>query len=170
MAGGIPVSSPLITEAYTDIPGADAYFATRLGTDDWDNASTADKTKALLQSTRRIDALYYQGVKTADYNQSVLGITGSQDLQFPRNGDINVPNDIIIACCECALAFLGGADTDMDIVGAGILDQGFASVRQSKRGGTVQAWILAGIPSPTAWLHLKPYLADPFQVSLTRIS
>jgi len=91
----------LITQA-----NATTYFNGRLSTDDWTNASTADKDRALIMATVRLEQEEYRGSK----------VTTAQALKWPRystyndNGDTyatdDIPDVVDDACCEMALAIL----------------------------------------------------------------
>lgn len=152
-------------DSYATIDDANAYFASQRSavTIAWTSATLADQQASLYEATAAIDRLLFTGVKTNEYNQSVNGgDLAVQNLEFPRNGDTVVPDDIVNACCECAKAFLDGVDIDQEIRRSRVESQGFASVRQSyQRNASPLPWILAGIPSYQAWQLLQPYLADP---------
>jgi hypothetical protein len=93
-----------------------------------------------------------------------------QDLEFPRNGDKRVPKDIKEATCEIAIAYLGGFDLELEIQGFNVIHQSFAAVRDSFDRRFVSENIRAGINSAKAWILLKPYLRNPFNFRLARIS
>ena len=69
------------TNSYISTADAAAFFATRLQSDAWDDASTADKEKALIQACRNIEAL-----DPAGWHGSPIGTVGSSaaPLQWPR--------------------------------------------------------------------------------------
>ena len=72
-----------ITDCYfTSLTAPTAFFAIRLGTAAWDDATSADQTKALQMATYKIDSLDYQGYK----------LLSTQARQFPRK---YVPTDSI---------------------------------------------------------------------------
>lgn len=87
-------------EYYSDVATADAYFDSLLFEVNWPAASAADKPKALLAATRLVDSFRYQGTKT----------DSDQDLEFPRCGATEVPEEILIAVFEIASSILGGFD------------------------------------------------------------
>ena len=177
--------------SYVDINYANAYFATRLNTDVWDNASTQDQQKSLIQATRLIDNLNFKGFKAVT--------DGSQKLQFPRitlNPDTNpvflyylqdpvynddelnptqlptpiLPEDIQIATCEIAIALLDGRDPDMDYENLRIVSGGMSGSRVTYDSATQQEHTRAGIPSVAAWRRLLPYLVDPNSLNLRRVN
>ena len=80
---------------YITLANADIYFTNRFGSASWTALSNALKEQALLSATRLLDGYSdWAGDKT-DENQL---------LEFPRNGDLSVPGDIITAQCEIAIS------------------------------------------------------------------
>ncbi|HPT70886.1 MAG TPA: hypothetical protein PLE74_01230 [Candidatus Cloacimonadota bacterium] len=143
---------------YITVVDAQAYFSERLHTDAWDDASDTDKLKALIMATRAIDKLNFIGDK-ADPDQ---------ELQFPRGDDENVPTAIKEATCELALRLLDDVDADMEIENTRINSNGISSIQNTYDARVVQDYVLAGIPSPTAWHLLAPYLRDSRELNITR--
>ena len=146
--------------SYINILDAQAYFDTRLQTDPWDESDDATRDKALCQATRIIDRLNFVGLKTES----------TQDFQFPRDGDTTIPEDIKWATAELALALLDGVNPDLEFENLFMVSQGYSSVRSSYDRSVKPPHVLAGIPSIAAWTFLKPYLRDPNQIDLKRIS
>lgn len=155
----IPIaqSEPTAT-AYCTVVEAGTYFANRLHTEAWDQATAVDQAKALIMASDAIDRLNFNGSKTDD----------DQERQFPRDDDVDVPNDIKIACMECAIAFLDGVSPELEYENLDLTSQGYSSVRSTYNHGSPQPHIVAGIPSATAWRYLKPYLRDWTRVRLSR--
>jgi hypothetical protein len=89
------VSEETIT-AYVTTEEAEAYFANRLHAESWGETSDADKEKALRQATKKINRQLLKGRKATD----------TQELDFPRYPDTEVPEAVKEACCEEALALL----------------------------------------------------------------
>lgn len=145
---------------YTDISTAESYFAGRLETDSWDSASDTDKEKALTQATRAIDRLNFMGKKNS----------ATQDNQFPRLDDSTVPDDIVYACCELALALLDGVDQEHEFNNMRVTSQNIDGVKSTYDRFSQPEHILAGIPSIEAWRYLAPYLRDPKSVRTRRIT
>lgn len=150
----------MITTAYCTEAEATAYFSGRLNTDVWDDASTADRGKALVQATRIIDQLNFKGTKADD----------SQELQFPRYGDDTVPDDIKCACSEIALALLDGVDPEIEAENLFMVSQGYANVRSTYDRQAQAEHSVAGVPSVVAWRYLLPYLRDSRAVDLSRVN
>jgi hypothetical protein len=140
------------------------YFEQRLNTQAWDNAVVNDRTAALYQATRAIDRLNFAGETNAERNDT------TQELQFPRGDDTVVPVEICAAAYECVLKFLEGIDIDMEArdIGLGAITQ--AGSRTVYKEGFVPEHLRAGIPSVEAWLYLRPFLRDPGDFSMSRVS
>lgn len=175
--------------AYANRSEGNDYFALRLYTVAWDTASDENKDKALAQSTRIIDRLRFAGEKHAshivrqaltlrsdfevrlskDQETAILAAGLTQELEFPRGDDTVVPNDIKIACYEISYALLDGKDPDQEFEDQKVMSQGYSSVRTSY-DRAAQEHTNSGIPSPTAWRYLKPYLKGQHGVTLIRTS
>jgi hypothetical protein len=173
------------TTAYLAPSDAQTYFDGRLNSDAWNNASLSNQTAALLQATRAIDRLNFAGLRTYDYNQRLTTLTDTgvitnnnivtpspvgQDHEFPRDGNTTVPEEILIACCECAIAFLDGVDPELELQSLSSVHQGFAAVRETYDPHVVKLAYRHGIPSMVAWTYLYPFLADPSEVQFRRVN
>jgi len=123
-----------------------AYFEERLHTSPWDDATPADKIKALATATRMVDLLDFI------------------DLPDP------VPDDIKIACCEIALALLDGVDPEVEEETARVTSQRYVGISTTYDRSGVGDHVMAGIPSATAWKHLMPYLREDKTIKLSRVS
>ena len=143
---------------YLDIVDASSYFADRLNTDEWDYADDIKRLKALKMATLAIDRLNFRGYKADD----------AQEHQFPRGTDVDIPDDIQYACCEIALKLLEDIDPDMELNDLTINQHQFSFVRNTHDRSFAQEHVVAGIPSPTAWKMLLPYLRDASSVSIIR--
>jgi len=146
--------------SYASQSEADVYFLTRLNSEAWDDATSADKDKALGQATNIIDRLNFLGCKTVD----------TQENQFPRATDTVVPKDVKDASIEIALALLDGVNPELEFENVFMTSQGYGGVRSSFDRSVKPPHLLAGVPSFTAWTYLKPYLRDPWNVELHRTS
>ncbi len=149
---------------YADETYADAYLAQRLGTDAWDNATVGDKPKALAEATRLIDLVPLVGVK---YDED-------QAREFPRDVDEGgeVPDEVLAACSEVALALLQGRTLDQLSTSVGVSSEstGDASVSYTgERGGMALVDESYGLPSPTAASLIAPWIADRSEIDLTRV-
>lgn len=148
---------------YADSVYAAAYFAERLGTSAWDNASAGDKTKALKHATRQIDLLPLIGTK---YDET-------QVREFPRNFDgTDVPVEVQDACCEAALAILEGKYGSAMLGTAGISSEstGDASVNYvGVRGEMSVLDETSGLGSQEALQMLAPWLEDMSAIDISRV-
>jgi len=138
---------------------AQPYFDERLNSEAWDDATEADQNKALTMATRQIDQLNYAGDMTED----------DQDNQFPRGGDTVVPNDILIACCEIAIAFLDLADSQDDYDDLFVSQDTYGNVKSSYTSGVAPLNVAAGIPSIIAWRLLTPYFRGADSIIMSKV-
>ena len=150
----------MVTESYASISEGTDILVRRLNTDAWDDADADDITKALAQSTDIIDRLNFLGDKASE----------TQELQFPRGTDSEIPNDVKIACVLIAMALLDGVDPDMEAENLRMVAQGYGNIRSTYDALSPSEHILAGVPSVEAWRYLKPYLRDPRELKLNRVS
>jgi hypothetical protein len=91
---------------YITRANAQTYFNGRLDVAAWDGASDADKDRALIMATVRLEQEEWRGSK----------VDVAQALKWPRystyndNGDVydsdDIPDVVDDACCEMALAIL----------------------------------------------------------------
>jgi hypothetical protein len=146
--------------AYATESEAATYMATRVGSEPWDDASPEERTKALGHATTILDRLNYSGEKTST----------TQDNEFPRGTDTEVPQDIKDACAEIALALLDGVDPQLEYENIFMASMGYGGVRSAFESQAKPPHILAGVPSFTAWTFIQPYLRDPLNVDLYRTS
>lgn len=137
------------TVPYADEDYADAYFAERLRSDPYTEACTDDKVKALQMATRAIDQLNFAGDKADE----------AQLRQFPRGEDTEVPDPIMQACCELALALLDDVDPNLEVENLNRAAQGVGDAR-IQRFDYAQDHVRSGIPSIQAWILLCPFLRD----------
>lgn len=148
---------------YADETYATAYFGERLGADNYENADSATRLKALKQATRQIDLLPLIGVKYDD----------TQDREFPRNFDgATVPEEVMDACCEVALAILSGiyGSAKLGTVGVNSENTGDASVSYvGDRGEMSVLDETFGLGSQEAAQMLAPWLEDTNVIDITRV-
>lgn len=159
---------------FTSLTAPDAFFATRLGTDVWDDASEADQTKALQMATVAIDKLEFSGYK----------LLSTQERQFPRkylpSYSINpwgntftedpygyiydsgtVPQDILDACCLEALSLLKYYATDDPLDEITLQEKGVSSFSQGKLSVSFRgrsSFAASGFRSSEAYDLLKKYI------------
>ena len=181
------------TTHYGDLTEANAYFAMRLHESAWTDASLAERPKALWAATQIIDTLNYKGFKNsvylllqqyklsdiptaiADYAsptiEEIMIAESSQELEFPRGADTEVPEAIRRACYEIAHTLLDGKDPELELENLGIVSQGYSSVRTTfSRTHVPVEHIVNGVPSATAWRLLVPFLRDDDAIRVSRVS
>jgi hypothetical protein len=182
MGDAVPISGEYVNASYATVEYAEDYFKFRLNSDAWNEAETDDKCKALVTATRCIDRLNFAGLRTYDYNR-LLPIEfripiprelapsplPGQTLEFPRNGDTTIPQDIMDATCEQALALLDGFDPELEMQGLGTLSQRFASAGTTFDPAQARMAIRHGLTFK-AWNLLFPYLGDPAEVVTKRVN
>jgi hypothetical protein len=122
----------------------DAYFSFRLFADPWDDAEDLDKQKALVMSTKAVEALALM-----DFDET--------------------PQDIKDAICENAYALLDGVNPEMEFENLSMVQQGYANVRSTYNRGISMEHIESGIVSITAWRLIKPYLDVSKVIQLSRV-
>jgi hypothetical protein len=146
------VASASSITPYIDRINAQAYFDTMLYADAWENANFTDRTKALLMATRIISNLNFK-----------------EDVVVTA-GDTDVPQLIIDACCDIALALLDGVDPEKEIADLRAISQGYSSVRATYDRTLAVEHVVAGVPSQTAWNKLRSFLRDGNSLTLSRVS
>lgn len=146
---------------YGTVERADNYFAMLLEGQLWCCTERLRKIQALISSTKRIDRLNFVGTLHC----------ATQPLQFPRGTDTLVPVDIEEACYQLALALLSGVDPDTEADNINVTLQAYGLGLRSEYDRTsVPPHTAAGIPSPSAWNLLKPYLSARLGMLLRRVS
>jgi hypothetical protein len=136
----------------------DAYASERLGSEAWFDAVPSERLKARIMATRAIDRLNFAGQKADE----------GQELQFPRGEDLVVPQDVKNAASEITIVLLAGASVEKMHEQQKVTARRYGPVSTSYDPTVVSEHLAAGIPSFVAWEYLKPYLADPNGVVLSR--
>jgi hypothetical protein len=134
---------------YVTLEEADEYLNSIFNTDDWFMMGDSDKQKAINSATKMINVLSFIGDKT----------DASQENEFPRNGDLIVPQAIKDACCEIALKLSKGYDPEIEQENLNVVQSAFASVKTNYDRTRPDHYVVAGIPSATAWRLLQQYLS-----------
>jgi hypothetical protein len=169
---------------YASVVEAQAYFDERLNENAWTDASPQDRIKSLVAATRIIDRLNFKGYKKTVYDYlngledlsqadqaEINAASASQELQFPRDTDTDIPIEIKYACYEIAYALLDGIDPDLELENLAIISHGYASVRTTySRSHNPPEHLNAGVPSATAWRFLRPFLREPGGIILSRVN
>lgn len=144
---------------YVDVEEAQTFFDGRLNTYAWDAASDPDKLKGLKEASSRIDRLQFQGCKLLE----------SQEREFPRDFQTQVPEDIKQACCLIAISLLDGVDIEIENKNLSVITQSFQGSRTTYEPSVRRDHFRHGIPSVEAWECLKPYLADGQELEIRRV-
>jgi len=172
---------------YGTVNEANTYFENRLYSTIWTSANTAEREQSLIGATQIIDRLNFAGEKAAVYailydsdgvlvdpaptDAEVRAAYVSQELEFPRGTDTNIPDEVKMACWEIAYALLDGVDPDMEAENLAVIGQTIASVRTTyDRNNVSMAHIANGVPSAKAWRLLKPFLRDTHGWRMSRVS
>lgn len=168
-----------MTTSYISNQDADAYFSTRFSSNRWAGQLEATKTAVLLRAAIIIDRLNFAGLKAAAYAVKINGGTreemrvagNAQVNQFPRGSDTTVPQEILDACCEIAYALISGIDPDEELRALATASESIGPLGLKVTYDKTRAadWVLAGVPSPTAWQMLLPYLRDLHAISICRV-
>lgn len=167
---------------YGTVVGGDTYFASRLHAWDWENASAADKAKALTQATELIDQFDYVEQKftiaalgsqsdytAAAWEAAVTAANIAQPLEFPRGDSSTIPDPIIEATYLIAQALLSGRDPEQDLENQTlkVARMGQLSSQRDVEGNTMEH-LAHLIPSPLAWNKIRPFLRERTQFCLNR--
>lgn len=177
--------------AYVTIQEAQTYFDDRLHETAWRLANADDQRKSLEESTKLINTLRYKGLKNAVYafleanpdvaknaengNSDALAqirvVEATQENEFPRGADTEVPQTIKWACNEIAYSLLDGVDPDLELENLAVTNHSISTVRTTfNRKQEPLLHILNGIPSAKAWKWLRPFLRDKDYIRMLRIS
>ena len=149
--------------AYVTLTEASAYFATRLYTDEWDEAIASQRTAALTMAQQAIDAQPLVGIRATTTQTDAFprvytvrtdrynGIDGSA-IDMAAVTDTVVPQCVKDATCEEALAILKYGDSER----VRLQEQG---VTAASRGDLHEVYTARhGLLSPQARDLLRPWL------------
>lgn len=159
------------TNSYIKVTDADLYFADRLYSDAWNNASADQKAQALIMASKRIDRLSLRG-KKADQNQT---------MKFPRAIYANSPGTYAIdpkavqsypgwvyeisvaqcvkeAVCEEALILLKGDSQRTELQAQGVHSFQIGNLSETFTGEVVK------LLSPDARELLRKYIAGSVSI------
>ena len=132
--------------SYITRANAQVHFNGRLSADEWTNASNADKDRALIMATYRMEQEQYEGSP----------VTTSQNLKWPRYSAYNdsgdtyasdeIPDVVERAVCELALAILKDPTIMSDSGMEGFTKVGVGPLavepRASRRAGTLPQHVI----------------------------
>ncbi len=165
---------------YGTVTDAEDYFDSRLHEQAWTNSPASDRPKALRAATLIIDALNFKGLKNAVYvlleedpeasDADIREAEADQALEFPRDEDTEVPEEILVVCYEIAYELLNGKDPELELENLGVTSRAYNDVRTSYHRDQVPIeHIINGIPSNQAWERLKPFLRNAEAIQLSRV-
>ena len=148
-----------LIEYYGSSYDGSRYFEDKLASDYWTNADAATRRKALIEATSIIDRLNFYSTKTDE----------SQKLQFPRNEETDIPDDVNFAAYEVSILLISGLRPEDYIANAGVKSDAFESLKVTYTD-TVPQHISTGLMSPKALMYLLPYLRVSGSVDIKRVS
>lgn len=109
-AGSASANSFISSEA------SDAYLDTRLNASAWSDASDDDKARALIEATRELSLLNWDG-KRVDDTQALSWprqlVKNPDDPNWSYFDSTEIPTRVKDATCELALEFLRAGTTDL---------------------------------------------------------
>ncbi len=140
---------------YVTLTEGNAYFASRLRAEAWDQAPDTEKTKAIEMTEKIITRISFKGLQD------------TAELLFPRDVGFTPPR-FSEAIFEEALSLLNGNDNEKDLADLHVKTTNLAGFSTTVNELTERPWILHGLTSPVAWNCLAPYVIDPRSVQLTR--
>lgn len=141
-----------MNEHYGTIAGGNDYF--RLSGEFWKRATDTEKESALIEATRAIERLNFTA--TGDAGPLHFSIT-------------DTPDDIAYATYEEANTLLDQHEDVNDITDAlRVVEDRFAAVVTKRDTSWVDPHLNAGILSIRAWRYLRPFLASPNTIKLTK--
>jgi uncharacterized protein YehS (DUF1456 family) len=83
-----------IANSYLSVADADEIILKQTNSDNWNDATNETKQMLLIQSSYSVDgAITYKGTKTSS----------TQLLNYPRDGNMTIPNNIILATALTAM-------------------------------------------------------------------
>ncbi len=123
------------TNTYINLADAETYFTHMIHAADWDSATDDTKNDALVTATSMLDRQEWTGSKTGDPQTLDWPRTGVSDPEGNAVDSATVPQFILDATCELALALIQDltvqtdADTSSNIKG---LKAGSAEIQYFK--------------------------------------
>lgn len=136
---------------YSTVEAGDAYFQEQLDCSDWFAATPAKKLTALKQATQIVDSLPLIGEK----------LVADQTLEFPRDYQSAIPDQVLWAVYEISKRLLAGVDVET-LVSRNLVKEKFGPVeREFRQYQEENAYLYLGIPSQKAYRLLLPYLRQP---------
>jgi hypothetical protein len=131
---------------------ADDYFDSRLNSDDWLDSTDQERNASLIAATMSLKLLLFKDSLSNLLLDSIF------------------LNTFKIATCEVAINLLDGTNMEQEIENLNVESQVYAGVKTGYNPAIVPEHLRAGVPSAIAWNLLKPYLRDPREIKLCRVS
>jgi len=103
------------TNTYVSVANADTYFSLALHAATWTAAVTATKESALVTAARMLDRQNWQGAKTVEAQAMMWPRTGLVDKYGIAVPSATVPQAVIDAQCELALALMNDSSIQESI-------------------------------------------------------
>lgn len=151
---------PLQLDYYGSVLEGDTYFNNILSNDSWITATNPIKRVAIIQASLQIDTYNYRGDKKYE----------NQILQFPRDFQASVPDNVLYATFELANQIIKGRDRELVSNTLGVKRDRFDRIETEYDPRFVSEPTRNQMPSSAAWAYLKPYFRNPIDISFERIS
>lgn len=105
---------------YATLIEADAYFATRLRSTFWTDATDPEKEAALREAARILDAIIEWTGSAVDDVQALMwprnGMLTRRGFAIPTSGSTSIPSELKDAQCELAIRLLAEDLTEDNVV------------------------------------------------------
>ncbi len=150
---------PLKLDYYGSVLEGDTYFNNVLSNDAWIGATNPHKRVALIQASLQIDTYNFKGSK----------LISDQILQFPRDFQTDIPEQILYATFELAYQLLKGKNREKIASMSGLKRDRFDKIETEYDPRYISEATRNHMPS-TAWSYIKPYLRDTAELTIERVS
>lgn len=164
---------------YGSLVEANNYYANRLHTFAWDNASADDRIRANNQAHEGINRFNYieqkypvQQLLNSNPNATEAELQAAdltQADQFPRGNSTVVPDEIKWAQYLWSYALLDGRVPEEDFEQLAVTSQTYGGVRQAYNRQIAMDHIAHLIPSVTAYNYLRPWFRNDWGFVLIRV-
>jgi len=159
------------TDTYVTAAEADTYMAGRLYADAWTDASTADRTRALVSACRNLARLTYKRRKTdptqaLDFPRTSASYPYTDDWQYIQTvyDDTIVPQVVKDAQCDEAFALLDVGDSERSNLQA----QGVTQITLGRLTEVYGSSRTGGLVSRDAYTRLLPWIAGAVRIARFR--
>ncbi len=166
----VPITSLSTTSA------ADIYMNTKLHSQAWFALTNDQRQLALNEATAIINRFNYLGYKSVldqphEWPRSGIYVKSTTSVPVLLSASA-IPNDILYAQFEIALALASGVDPEKEMRSLFVTSRGFSSVRTTYDPKLVPPHLQFGVPSAAGWAYLYPYLSKGSSgtITLRRVS